>query len=84
MKKAFLLVGMILLSLLIFIGMPYCLLKSSLLHDCNKQTTTCNNTTIQHQLSRTNSEHEHSNTRDSYILEKVSTSTSFEHWLANH
>lgn len=82
MKKAFLLVGIVLLSLLIFIGMPYCLLKSSLMHNCNNQTTTCNNTTIQHKLSRTNSEH--SNARDSYILEKVSTSTSFEHWLASH
>ncbi|WP_397536605.1 hypothetical protein [Rummeliibacillus pycnus] len=81
MKKAFLLVGIILISLLIFIGMPYCLLKSSLMHDCNEQTTTCSKT-IQHKLSRTTADH--SNSRDSYILEKVSTSTPFKNWLANH
>ncbi|HWI48661.1 MAG TPA: hypothetical protein VNU45_10615 [Rummeliibacillus sp.] len=81
MKKAFLLVGTILLSLLIFIGMPYCLIKSSLMHDCNEQTTTCTKT-IQHKLSRNTADR--SNSRDSHIFEKVSTSTSFEHWLANH
>ncbi|MGG0657168.1 hypothetical protein [Rummeliibacillus pycnus] len=80
MKKAFWLVGTILLSLLIFIGMPYCLLKSSLMHDCNEQTTTCTKT-IQHKLSRNTIEH--SNLRDSYI-EKVSTSKSYENWFADH
>lgn len=81
MKKAFMLIVTISLSLLIFIGMPYSLLKSSLMHDCKEQTTTCTKT-IQQKSSHTISNH--SNLRDSYILKKVSTDKSFKHWLANH
>lgn len=81
MKKTFLLIGTILLSLLIFIGMPYSLLKSSLMHDCKEQTTTCTKT-IQQKSSHDVSSH--SNLRDSYILKKVSTDKPFKYWLANH
>ncbi|MGM9966194.1 MULTISPECIES: hypothetical protein [unclassified Rummeliibacillus] len=70
MKKALLLIGTILLSLLIFIGMPYYLLKSSLMHNCSEQSATCTET-MHHKLS-----HEisiHPDFRDSNILEKLST-----------
>lgn len=75
MKKTFLLFGTILLSLLIFIGMPYCLLKSSLMQDCTEPSATCAKS-IQHKLSHKNSIYP--NIRNFYIPEKVSISHPFE------
>ncbi len=80
MKKTLLLIGTVLLCLLIFVGMPYCMLKSSLLQNCNDQTTTCTKT-IQHKLSRISKEHYSS--RDSYIFTKVSTKYFIGDWIPN-
>ncbi|WP_146553702.1 MULTISPECIES: hypothetical protein [Rummeliibacillus] len=81
MKKIVLLIGTILLGLLIFIGMPYCLLKSSLMHHCDEPSSVCTKT-VQHKLS-----HEisiHSDFQDSYIPEKLSTNIFPKYWITDH
>ncbi|MBK3496627.1 hypothetical protein JFL43_17530 [Viridibacillus sp. YIM B01967] len=53
MKKALLFIGSIALCLIIFIAMPYCLLKNSFSYDCESQASSCSKT-IEHKINKTN------------------------------
>ncbi|MGE7919236.1 hypothetical protein ACQKM9_09825 [Viridibacillus sp. NPDC093762] len=54
MKKALLFIGSIALCLIIFIAMPYCLLKNSFSNDCESKTSSCSKT-IEHKIKIINS-----------------------------
>ncbi|MGE7624270.1 hypothetical protein ACQKMD_14820 [Viridibacillus sp. NPDC096237] len=54
MKKVLLFIGSIALCLIIFIAMPYCLLKNSFSNDCETKTSSCSKT-IEHKIKIINS-----------------------------